>query len=313
MPIMAAAEGRQLHFVSTAWSPFTNVLGQPRFALDLVGKALDRIGISAETVIVDDAGLTHSLLSGEFDGSAALWKDAERERALIYSKPYLENRLILVGRRGSDVSATSLADIADKRTALVAGYAYGEAVETNNGPIFVDANSKEDSIAKLLNGEVDYALIDDLVVRYLIGSHGEEARARLAFGSTPLVTRSLHLAVHRSIPDAESIISRFNAELLGMIIDGSYHSSLHLHWILADVDGDARKEYVPHGNRAGLRPPGRSYELFTTGSPATKPSAARHFYFGGDIYEDWSNVPERYKAPDFSKPEPYLEIFTFEW
>ena len=28
---------------------------------------------------------------------------------LIYSQPYLENRLILVGRQGSDVSATSLA------------------------------------------------------------------------------------------------------------------------------------------------------------------------------------------------------------
>ena len=28
---------------------------------------------------------------------------------LIYAQPYLENRLILVGRQGSDVSATSLA------------------------------------------------------------------------------------------------------------------------------------------------------------------------------------------------------------
>ena len=136
MPIMAAAQDRQLQLVSTAWSPFTNAPGEPRFALDLVGVALERMGINAETVIVDEARLTPSLLSGEFDGSAALWRDAERERVLIYSEPYLENRLILVGRQGSDVSATSLADLAGKRVALVAGYAYGEAVETPDGPIF---------------------------------------------------------------------------------------------------------------------------------------------------------------------------------
>jgi polar amino acid transport system substrate-binding protein len=123
IPIMAAAKDRQLKLVSTAWSPFTNAPEQPRFALDLVEAALERIGVIAETVIVDEARLTPSLLSGDFDGSAALWKDAERERVLIYSQPYLENRLILVGRNGSDVSAASLGDLAGKRIARVAGYA----------------------------------------------------------------------------------------------------------------------------------------------------------------------------------------------
>ena len=245
---MAAAQDRQLQLASTAWSPFTNAPGQARFALDLVGAALERVGVVAETVIVDEARLTPALLSGEFDGSAALWRDAERERALIYSQPYLENRLILVGRQGSDVSATSLADLAGKRIALVAGYAYGEAVETTDGPIFVGANSREDSVARLLNGEVDYTLMDDLVIQYLISHHAEEARTRLAFGSTPLLTRSLHFAVRRSLPDAESIISRFNAGLRGMIADGSYHSLLHLDWIQA-----GRRRRRSQGVRASRR------------------------------------------------------------
>ncbi len=223
---MAAAQGRQLQLVSTAWSPFTNAPGQARVALDLVDVALERVGITAETVIVDEARLTPLLLSGEVDGSAALWQDTERERALIYSQPYLENRLILVGRQGSDVSATSLADLAGKRVALVAGYAYGEVVETTDGPTYVGSDSEEDSVVKLLNGEADYTLMDDIVVQYLINNHGEEARTRLAFGSAPLLTRSLHFAVRRSLPDAESIISRFNAELRGMIADGSYHRLL---------------------------------------------------------------------------------------
>ena len=313
IPVMATEQDRQLQLVSTAWSPFTNAPGQPRFALDLVEEALERIGIFAETVIVDEARLTPSLLSGEFDGSAALWKDTERERALIYSQPYLENRLILVGRQGGDVSATSLADLAGKRIALVAGYAYGEAVETTGGPIFVGSNSEEDSVARLLNGEVDYTLMDELVIQYLIRNHAEAARTRLAFGSTPLLTRSLHLAVRRSHPDAWWIIPRFNAELRGMIADRSYHRLLQLEWIRVDLDGDGRKEYVPHVDRTGPRPPEHSYELFVTGSSTTESNRTRRFYFGGDVYENWSTVPERYKDPGFSRPVQGLRIFTFRF
>ena len=142
-------------------------------------------------------------------------------------------------------------------------------------------------------------------------------RTRLAFGSTPLLTRSLHLAVHRSLPDAESIISRFNAELRGMIADRSYHRLLHLDWIRADVDGDGRTEFVPHDDQIGPHPPEHHYELLAADAETTEePGATRRFYFGGRVYEGWSAVPEQYKAPDFSRPERrrnLLSIFKFTW
>ena len=305
MPIIAAAQTRQLKLVSTPWAPFTNAPGQPRYALDLVGAALKRVGIGAETVIVDEDSLAPSLLSGDFDGGAALWKDSARERVLIYSQPYLENRLILVGRQGSDVSAKSLADLAGKRVALVAGYAYGEAVGTRDGPIFVGSHSKEESVAKLLNGEADYTLMDDLVIQYLVSHHEEEVQKRLAFGSTPLITRSLHLAVSRSLPDAESIISRFNTVVVDMMVDGTYHRLLHLDWIHADVDGDGLREIVPHDDQIGPDEPERPYALFlATGTASAEPEEKPRFYLGGKIYERWSTVPARYKAPDYSRSGP---------
>ena len=309
---MASARDRPLLLASTPWSPFTNPPGQPRFALNLVETALERVGIIADTVIVDEATLTPSLLSGEFDGSAALWKATEREDVLLYSQPYFQNRLILVGRQGSDVSTTALTDLAGKRIALVAGYAYGEAVETTVGPIFVDSDSLEDSVARILNGEADYTLMDDFVIQHLIKNHAEEARTRLAFGSTPLLIRSLHLAVRRSLPDAESIIAGFNAELVGMIVDGSYHNHLGLHWIQADVDGDGLSEYVPHDDRTSPRSPEDSYVLFATESPTIEVSRTRRFYFEGNVYEGWSSVPGRYKDRDFSRPVESFSI-TFKF
>ena len=182
LPTMAADQVRNLKFVSTAWAPFTNVPGQPRFAIDLVEAALESIGVNAEAVVLDEARLTPSLVGDEFNGSAAVWKDAERERVQIYSEPYLENRLILVGRQGSDVSATSLAALAGKRIALVAGYAYGEAAKATEGPIIVGSTSEENSVAKLRDGEVDYTLMDELVIQYIVNNHAEAAQTRLTYG-----------------------------------------------------------------------------------------------------------------------------------
>ena len=198
---LAIAPQAPLTLVSTAWPPFTNAPGQPRFALDLVETAFGRIGITAKTTIVDAAQFSSSLLAASFDGSAAAWKDAERERVLVFSEPYLENRLVLVGEPGADVAAPTLASLAGKRVALVEGYSYGDSTEIA-GPVFVRSSSEEDSVARLLKGEVDYTLMDDLVVEYIVSHHPTEARTRLQIGATPLVTRQLHVALRREWPDA---------------------------------------------------------------------------------------------------------------
>jgi polar amino acid transport system substrate-binding protein len=188
MSLLTQAPPARLDLVSTAWPPFTNAPGRPRFALDLVEAALARVGVTATTAIVAAAEFTPALLSGRFDGSAAAWKDAERERTLIFSNPYLENRLVLIGRRGTDVSAKSIADLQGKRVAIVEGYSYGEAVN-EAGTTFVRSQSEEDSLARLLSGDADYTLMDDLVVQYIVSNYPKESGSRLQIGAAPIVTR----------------------------------------------------------------------------------------------------------------------------
>lgn len=301
---LLSAQLRPLELVSTAWSPFTNAPGQPRFALDLVEEALRRAGLSANTTIVSAPDFTTLLLSGKFDGSAAAWKDAEREGVAIFSQPYLENRLVLVGRRGADVSAQSLPDLAGKRVALVEGYSYGDAVHLA-GPVLVRSHSEEDSVMKLLSGEVDYTLMDDLVVQYIVSHYPKESEAKLQIGTVPLITRELHLAVRRSRSDAESIITRFNNQLRGMVADRTYHRLLHVDWIRADVSGDGIAENIPFNDRPGPKEPTRVYLLssspnVTADTSTTKPG----FYVGGTIYEDWASVPESYKEVNPKYPDP---------
>src|SRR5262245_7642711 len=210
--VKATQKSAALHLASTPWSPFTNEPGKLRFAIDLVHAALERLGISEETTIVPEGTLTPALLQGKFDGSPALWRATEREESLVYSKPYLENRLVLVARKGYDVSAPRLAALDGKRIALVDGFASGDQLELKEakGPVYVSSSTVEESLEKVLAGDADYALLDELVVQYLLTNYAEQAKARLAIGSEPLVFRSLHFAVRRKVPGAQSIVDRFD-------------------------------------------------------------------------------------------------------
>ena len=299
LTVTAQAPPRTLALVSTAWPPFTNAQGQPRFALDLVEAAFGRMGRGARTSIVPAASYTRELLTGTNDGSAAAWKDDERVKVLMFSSPYLENRLVLVGRSLSDVSAKSLSALAGKRIAIVEGYSYGDAVE-RGGPMFVRSRSEEDSLSRLLKGEVDYTLMDDLVVQYIVDAYPKESAAKLQIGSTALVTRELFLAVRRTRPDAQAIIDGFNSQIRQMIADRTYHRLLHVQWIRADVNGDGIEENVPSSDRVGPTSPERVYRLF---SKDETPGSAG-FYLGGNIYSNWASVPESFRQVNPDYPDP---------
>jgi hypothetical protein len=167
----------------------------------------------------------------------------------------------------------------------------------------------------VLKGTTDYTLMDELVVTYIVSNYPKESDARLQIGSTALVTRPLYLAVSRTRPDAESIVSRFNLQIHDMIKDRTYHRLLHVDWIQADINGDGAPVFVPANDRTGPAEPTRAYSLFTLPSSQTTPAKSR-FYLGGNIYSDWASVPDTYKAWDPQHPDPRrstASIFKFEW
>lgn len=311
----ASSQGKDLLLASTVWPPFTNAAGQPRFALDLVEAALDRSGVPSATTFVDNAQFTPAITTGPFDGSGAAWRDAAREKALLFSQPYLENRLILIARRGGDVSAQTLAALKGRRLGIVEGFAYGDEL-ARSGATLVGAKSEEEGLRLLLDSKVDYALMDALVVQHIVEGYPEEARTRLQIGTAPLLTRSLHLAIRRSRPDAESIIQRFNSQLRAMITDRTYHRLLHVDWIRADVDGDGVAEYVAGSDQSGKQPPQYVYPLFSSAALEKQVKDQERYFFGGAVYNGWSSVPDHYKVDNLGRTDaqhPTARIFTFSW
>jgi len=293
--LVMATEPGELHLASDTWPPFTDTQKGQRVAIELVETALERAGISATTTIVDWKDAEFGIRNGTFDGSAAMWRTDEREENLIFSDPYLENRLVLVGLKGSDVAAARISDLSGKRVAAVGRYAYGDAITGAVGVYFVNGQNDQEDLDKLLAGEVDYMLIDELVARYLLSYQKDEATAKLEIGTTPLARRTLHLAVRRDIPDAPKIIAAFNREIQGMFTDGTYGTILQVGSILVDIDGDGLDELVTLGDVVGQAPPGTVYDVFGK-EPETPPEKQRVFV-KGNIYEGWAAIPDRYKGP----------------
>ncbi len=314
--LVPATEQVELRLASDLWPPFTNTADQSRLAIDLVHEALKRADIKATTSIVDFGAVILGLQDGSFDGSGALWQTPERESTLIFSEPYLENRLVLVGRAGSDVTFERLSDLKGKKVAVVGTYAYGESVKNATEPVFIKGQNDQENLQKLLGGEVDYMLVDELLIRYVLQHQKSDAAKYLQIGTTPLIRRNLHFAVRKAMPGSAAIVEKFDAEIKKMLADGTYNKILRLNWIRADVDGDGQTELVPMDPRAAAIPQTAGYKVLSPDASGDSADETDRYYIDGQTYEGWDDVPEHYKLPEevFQKPDvpkPFLYQFKF--
>jgi polar amino acid transport system substrate-binding protein len=213
------AQTTELKLGSDVWPPFTNVDGEKSFALDLVKEALNRINIQTTIEIRGFNDIISSIDDGELDGSAALWLNEERKGKYIFSKPYLNNQLILVGRKGSTVKNITYADLGGKRVGIVENYAYGEAENAN--VILVEGTSDQKNLERLLMKQIDYMLVDALLIQYMLKYQINDVTEHLEIGDYPIQTKSLHFALRNDISDGVHIITLFNEEISKMIADGT--------------------------------------------------------------------------------------------
>ncbi len=142
------AQVSELHLVSDIWPPFTNIEPHRSFALDLVNEALSRAGVKANTELKEFDEVIKGIREGRFDGSAALWFTEDRQEFLLYSAPYLQNRLILIGRKGTDVSMSSFAELKEMRIAVVGSYAYGSEVDDASDVNFIPGRNDQENLER---------------------------------------------------------------------------------------------------------------------------------------------------------------------
>ncbi|HWO13202.1 MAG TPA: transporter substrate-binding domain-containing protein [Polyangiaceae bacterium] len=292
----AQAGGLTLRLGGDKWPPFTEAEGKPRDAVNLVESALLRGGLKSEFSIVSWSTVMKQLETGQLDGAVAMWKTPEREAFMLFSRPYLENRLVLVARKGTDVSAASVAALAGKRLAITGGYAYGDEVTAAPNVRILRLENDAECLRAVLDKRADYLLLDELMVRHLFDEYPDKAQKLIVAGTVPVVSRELHLALRKSYPRAREILAEFDQNVDRMVQDGTYNVLLHVPWISRDVDGDGEPEYIAStkstlssGGDPGATHGG--YPLFNP-SPATAPvnHRAPEYVIDGKSYNNWSDA-----------------------
>lgn len=286
------AQTESLKLSSDIWPPFTNVEEEKSIAIDIVIEALNSIGITTNYNIVDFGMVMEGIASRKFDGSGALWLDKTREKTMVFSDAYLQNQLVLVGKKGSDVGFSSFSEVDNIRLGVVENYAYGDALLSGEENQIVYGKSDQQNLERLLSDQIDYFLVDALLIQYLLKYQLNDVREFLEIGENPMIVKSLHLAIRNDIPDADQLITKFNEAIKTMIADGSYNEILELNWVSADVDGDGKLELILGGNEAGKAAPQNSYNILYS----DKNISAEGYYVDGTLYERWEDVPNKYKV-----------------
>jgi len=251
-----------LNLGSDVWPPFTNEGSERSIAFDIVTEGLARNSLSMQPQLLEFKEVLSGIKAGNLDGSAALWKTEEREEIMIFSEPYLENRLILVGLKGTEVNFKSVEELNNQRLGVVANYAYEADLMNADNVQLVYGKSDQDNLEKLFDNKIDFMLVDELLIQYLLKYQYNDVQTYLNIADRAFQTQKLYLALRKDIPNAQSIIDGFNTSIKEMMLDGTYNRILDLDILQLDVNGDGVVELIFNGKNVSEDATEKSYSIF---------------------------------------------------
>jgi polar amino acid transport system substrate-binding protein len=238
---MAMAD-QSLSLGNSDWPPFI-IEGQDRGASEeLVCEALKLAGWTCSVKVYDWDKVLEDAQKGSVDGIAAVWRTPEREQYLLFSEPYLTNRIVPIVAKDSKIFLQKPGDLAGWRVAMVPDYAYGEEIESAKSSFtLVPVRESAEAIKAVQEDRADIALVDDLVAHAQLEI---EAEPDFAVINAVLAYRELYFAVSRAHPQAEQIISDFHHHYETMLKDGAVNEILGVDWLATDLGNDGKLDLV---------------------------------------------------------------------
>lgn len=146
------------------------------FDIDLAREAAKRMGVEVEFQPVIWDTITEELNSGEID---VIWNGltitAERQKAIDFSEPYIQDKQIIVVKNGSNIKTK--ADLAGKKVGIQAGSSAVDAVMADKEAYesfkdtMVEFETNDLALMDLKGGGLDAVVVDEVVGRYYIAKH----------------------------------------------------------------------------------------------------------------------------------------------
>jgi polar amino acid transport system substrate-binding protein len=144
------------------------------FDVDLAKEACKRLGVQVEFRPIAWNNKEFEITSGNID---MIWNGLditeERKAYMIYSRPYMDNRQILMVRKGNDKNIHSEDDLAGKAVGTQAGSNSETYLDEKKDfkisfDKFITYNIIKEGFDMLNSGELDVLIIDEIAARYEI-------------------------------------------------------------------------------------------------------------------------------------------------
>lgn len=153
-----------------------NIVG---FDIDLAKEAARRMGVEVKFQAISWDANVEELNSGNID---VIWNGLtiteKRQKQMLFTKPYLQDRQIIVVTPDSDIKGK--ADLAGKKIGIQAASSAVEAVEADTKTYAVikdnlrEFDSNDLAMRDLKGGGVDAVVVDEVVGRYYITKHPDD-------------------------------------------------------------------------------------------------------------------------------------------
>lgn len=146
------------------------------FEIELAQEACKRLGVVAEFKPIIWDNKREEIISGNLD---MIWNGLDitdqRKEYMIFSRPYMDDRQVLLVRADSDLKITSEYDLTGKIVGLQAGSSSDDYLNLNADikdklAAFKTYEKFKETLAALANGEVDICICDELVARYTVNT-----------------------------------------------------------------------------------------------------------------------------------------------
>ena len=147
------------------------------FDIDIAKEVAERLGVEAEFVYIDWDAKVLELNGKNID---MIWNGltitADREKEILFSKPYFDNRIVIISLNGSGID--QIADLSDMKVGVELQSSGQAAVDGNDVFASIDElvnyTTITEAILDLKAGGIDAIVADEIFARYAVSKEADQ-------------------------------------------------------------------------------------------------------------------------------------------
>jgi polar amino acid transport system substrate-binding protein len=220
--VVAAVSAEPVSLMANTSPPYADAsLPERGLALELVTHIFTGTHYAPDISIENWSRAVEGARIGVYEGLATAWYSPEREKDLLFSKPYLRSDLLILKLNSNHGEYTTLQQLEGSRLGVRRDFAYGVDFSTVPNLKLVEEDQLLSNLLNLLNGKVDFVIADQRSAAMVLHTDLQDKVTQFVVTNIKLPPVARHVAANRTWPGAEKMIAEFNRSLEAAQKDGS--------------------------------------------------------------------------------------------